>query len=88
MKKSVSLISYLSAGLAGIFLIFLVLSINPKLLTMSLGPLTRSKFIIDYETILIWRERSLDTLFQTIAMASALLGVLALLLKGGGRKNV
>ena len=83
MSRYVSILSYLSVALAGILLILLVLNINPDLLRMSLGPLANKDAIIDYETILIWRERSIDTVFQTIAMAGALLGVLALLLKGG-----
>jgi|Deesub1362A_J573_1020465.scaffolds.fasta_scaffold00003_437 hypothetical protein len=83
MNRYVSIIAYLSVALAGILLILLVLNINPNFLRMSLGPLANKDAIIDYETILIWRERSIDTVFQTIAMAGALLGVLALLLKGG-----
>jgi hypothetical protein len=84
LRRALSILSYVSAILAGLLLLIVVISISPDLLRFSLGPLTRGEYIIDYETVLIWRERVLDTIFQTIAMVAALLGVLALLLRGGG----
>lgn len=82
MSKAVDVLSYISFSIVGISLLFIVISINPSLLKHALAPLLPRSMIINYETLLIWRERMLDTLFQVIALAASLLGVLAFLLRG------
>ena len=83
MSKLVSILSYISSAIVGITLFAVVININPSLLRHALGPLVPHFLVIDYETLLIWRERVLDTLFQVIALAASLLGVLLFLLRGG-----
>lgn len=82
MGKLLDILSYLSFIIIAIALFVVVISINPDLLHRVLGPLSPSSIIINYETLLIWRERVLDTLFQVIALVASLLGVLAFLLRG------
>lgn len=48
-----------------------------------MGLLATPENIIEFETLLIWRERVIDTILQIMALAAALLGVLAFLLRGG-----
>ena len=86
MSKLVSILSYISSAIVGITLFAVVISIKPSLLQHALGPLVPQPLIVNYETLLIWRERVLDTLFQVIALAASLLGVLLFLLRGG-KKN-
>ena len=82
MSKLVDYFSYFSSMIAAIVLFIVVININPNLLQRALGSLVPPSLVINYETLLIWRERVLDTLFQVIALAAALLGVLAFTLRG------
>ncbi len=82
MSRLVDYFSYLSFIIIAIVLFIVVISINPSLLQRALGPLSPPSLVINYETILIWRERVLDTMFQVIALAASLLGVLAFILRG------
>lgn len=83
MKKIISVFSYVMAILAGISILYIIFNLDFSIFTRSIGPLVSGDLVMDLETLYMWRERVIDTVLQTLVLASALLGVLALLIKGG-----
>jgi len=86
MKASyIDIISKISGILLIVFIIGIVLSIKPGILTRFLDGLYPLNKILNYEAIYLWRERLFDTIFQGIAILVGLMGVLVYVIWGEKR---
>ncbi len=86
-RRLVDIVSYITGLLAVLTLIYLFQRVTPDIFTISFGPVAPPELVLDYEAIMIWRERGLDTLLQVLAMSASLLGVLLFMVRGGGRSD-
>ena len=86
-KRLVDIITYIVGLILVITLVAFIQLVSPDLFTVSFGPSSSPAVIIDYETIMIWRERGLDTLFQVLALSASLMGVLLFMIRGGMRHD-
>lgn len=88
MRSRVDYIAFLSCLILGLILIILVIGmVDPALFKIGYGPAASIDMILDFETLVMWRERGLDMVLQVLALSASLLGVLALLIGRGGRRD-
>lgn len=82
-RRLVDLITFVVGLILMLTLIVLIQLVSPEVFTVSFGPSSPPELILDYEAIMIWRERGLDTLFQVLALSASLMGVLLFMVRGG-----
>ena len=86
-KRLVDAASYIVGFVLVLTLLVVVELFSPDIFGVAFGPSAAPNIILDYEAVMIWRERGLDTLLQVLALSASLLGVLLFMIRGGMRHD-
>lgn len=86
-RRLVDAASYIVGAILILTLLVVIELFSPDIFGVAFGPSATPDFVLDYEAVMIWRERGLDTLLQVLALSASLLGVLLFMIRGGMRHD-